>query len=191
MRAKDYQDKIDKLQHELAEARQEIQGLNIMLASQLNELNDLKKQYITLCRARPDKKRLRKLKLETIRQDKVITELNKKLHAGGRAALSQEEQDKILELRLAHHSIREIAQKLHHSTRTIQKYTVAVDDERTKESNKEKERNEIVKNICPFLLDYNVLGGLPPMTKFSCPVQEQFGIYPHFFDIPSHDDQHE
>ena len=190
MIAKDYQDRIDKLKHELAESRQEIQCLHGMLASQQKELNDLTEKYTALCLARPDRKRLLKRHLEIIRQDKVITELDKKLHAGGRAALSQEEQEKIRELRLAHHTIREIAKELHHSTRTIQKYAVAVDDEHTKESNKEKERNEIRKSICPLLLAHVASGGLPPITKFSCPVQEEWGIY-SFFDIPSHDEPHE
>ena len=190
MIAKDYQDKIDKLQHELAESRQEIQCLNRMLDFQQKELDDLKGKYIVLEGARPDSKRLLKRQLEIMRQDKVITELDKKLHAGGRAALSQEEQEKIRELRLAHHTIREIAKELHHSTRTIQKYAVAVDDEHTKESNKEKERNEIRKSICPLLLAHVASGGLPPITKFSCPVQEEWGIY-SFFDIPSHDEPHE
>lgn len=177
---KDYQDKIDKLQQELAEYRKEIECLNGMLDLLQKEFNDLTNQYTALCQSRPDKKRLINRQLEIIRQDKVITELDKKLHAGGRAALSQEEQEKIRELRLAHHSIREIAEELHHSTRTIQKYTVAVDDEHTKESNKEKERNELIKSICPLLLAHIANGGLPPINKFSCPVQEEFDIYSFF-----------
>jgi len=169
MREKEYQDKINKLQ---------------------NELNDLKKKYTALRLARADKKRLLERQLEIIRQDNVITELNKKLHAGGRAAISPEEQDKIRELRLANHTVRQIAEELHHSTRTIQKYTVSVDDERTKESKKEKERNEIRKKICPLLLAHIATDGLPPINKFSCPVQEGLDIY-SFFDFPSHNEPDE
>ena len=191
MRAKDYQDKIDKLQRQLTESHKKIQDLQDIIDLQQKELNDLNNKYTTICIARADKNRLIKRQLEIFRQEKVITELNKKLHAGGRAALSQEEQEKIRELRLTHHySIRKIAKELHHSTRTIQKYTVAVDDEHAKESNKEKERNELRKSICPLLLAHIATGGLPPINKFSCPVQENWGIY-SFFDIPSHDEPHE
>ena len=59
-----------------------------------------------------------------------------------------------------------------------------------KESNKEKEQNEIRKNICPILLAHIASGGLPPINKFSCPVLEQWDIYP-FFDVPSHDGPYE
>lgn len=190
MREKVYQDKIDKLQNELDEYRQENHSLNVTCDLLRDELNDLKKKYTALLHARPSSKRLLTRQLEIIRQDNLINELDKKLHAGGRAALSHDEQAKIRELRLANHTIRQIAEELHHSTRTIQKYTVSVDDERTKESKKEKERNEIRKKICPLLLAHIATDGLPPINKFSCPVQEGLDIY-SFFDFPSHNEPDE